>query len=268
MFDIFGIRAYFKAKREEKEHRLKEKKQRYQNRKKIIQDYLKDYYKKDFDHRKKEYEENQKRANELNSKCPKCGSINVINNIRRTKGEIHGESHTYHSSSSHFLSSSNFFSSGHGKIDGELDTLPINKCKDCGNEWNIEKAKFPTEHNIFSIYSSNLPLYLYDRIEEYLKMEYDPNDITDVCNSLEEKRQEYINKCRNGCMLKQAQYLPKYMIGYLVWKGMTEYHYREESLDKALGYNEKLDEFSYVTPDELWKIIKEIIDWKGEDKTI
>lgn len=272
MFDIFGIRKRREERRLAKEAarqaEMQEKKRQYQERKKLITDYLDAYMKKEHEKCSEEYLKDKERAEKINSKCPKCGSINIVNHIRRTKGEIHGKgSISGFSSHSSGLFSSYSHSSIHGssRIDGELDTLPVNKCNDCGNEWKVEEAKHSDTHNIFSAYDSTYPNSLYFRIDEYFELSYDPDDITEECNSLEEKREKYINDIASR---KHTFYfykdVPRYMIEYALYKGITQYHYREENLDERFGFSEDVDEYSYQMPDELWNIVKKMINWESQ----
>lgn len=272
MFDIFGIRKRREEKRKAKEalrqEQLKEEKRKYQERKKLICDWLAVYNKEQSKKCSAEYAEEKKRVEEKNSKCPKCGSTNVINHIRRTKGEIHGSGHISGSSSHYgglFSSSSHSSIYGSSKIDGELDTLPVNKCNDCGNEWMIEEVKFPHSHNIFSTYNSVCPMQLYYRAEEYLELTYDPTDIKEEANSLEEKRQKYIERVSNSTWLNFFKDVPRYMVDYAMYKGLTEHNYRAENAHSGFGWNDELDEYSYRIPDELWNVVKKLINWTGKE---
>ena len=272
MFDIFGIRARRKAKREAEEAaRLaeqQERKRKYQERKAKITDYIKAY---DHDQFNKTWEANKKHekfAEEANSKCPKCGSTNVINRITRTKGEIHGKGEfSSYSSSSHFLfgSSSHHSGGGYSEIDGELDTLPVNKCKDCGHEWQIKEPYREKEDDIFSAFDYTNER-LFDKVKDYYKLKYDPDDVTEECNSLEEVREKYIKEAQDHWCLKKFRGHPKYMIEYAFWQGMTKYSWYHEGYERRFGYSESLDQYSYTMPDELWEIVKKLLDWQGKEE--
>ena len=276
MFDIFGIRKRREEKRRreevERQARIQEEKRRYQGRKKLICDYLTAYREEESRKNSEDYAERQKLAEEKNSKCPKCGSTNIVNHIRRTKGEIHGSGHVSGHSSHYsglFSSSSSSYLSGHSKIDGKLDTLPVNRCNDCGNEWMIEEAKYESPFDIFSTYSSHYPDWLFLRLDSYFELTYDPDDITDECNSLKEKREKYIsdiasNKYYFPSLMKT---MPRYMFDYMLYKAITHWHYREENVDEGWGFSEDVDEFSYQMPDALWDIVKRMINWTGPEET-
>ena len=272
-FDIFGIKKRREEKRRAEEAarqaEMLEKKRRYQERKKLICDYLSAYRKEEKEKNELEYEKRKEEAEKKNSKCPKCGSTNVINHIKRTKGEIHGSGTIHGSSSSSyslFYSSNHSYLSGRSKIDGELDTLPVNKCADCGNEWAIEKAKYEEPINIFS-YSSTYSGQLFRRLEEYVEMQYNPNDVTEECNSLEEKREKYIKNISSNefsfYFLKQRD-VPRYMYDYLLFKGITEHWFNQDDLDPIFGFSDDYDEYSYQMPDELWEVVKQMLNIKKE----
>lgn len=287
MFDIFGIKKRrAEKKRLEEEKHLEEiriKKQNYQERKKLIESYLSVYNKEQEEIAKKQYHKNCEYADKVNSCCPKCGSKDVIHNIRRTQGEIHGSGSISGSSLTSyglFSSASHSYVSGSSKIDGKLDTIPINKCNKCGNEWNIEKAKYPNADNIFSTYRSFAPTCLFNRVREYMKLEYNPEDITEECNSLEEKRDKYIEQCQTqySYLWKYYSDCPRYMVEYAFFQELKDRPYLKDRLCRIIceykemfsvdedtdeySVDEDTDEYSFEFSDELWEIVKKIIRWK------
>ena len=269
MFDIFGIRAKRQAKKEAEEAKklaeAQEKKRLYQERKAKIVAYLNDYREKEKEKRQAEFQTRLDSAAILNGICPKCHSRNVINTVVRGKGEIHGKG-----TSSYFGGGNLFgfstYGIGHSKIDGEYDTLPVNKCKDCGNEWNIEKPEYPTEEDIFSTYSSSGPTCLYYRIDDYLTMKYNPYDDKEEANSLEEKREALCNKVSEYWNLKPYRTIPRYMIEYTLYQGVSEHDWRLDHLSKIFNYHKGDDKFSYRVSDELWEIIKKLLKWEGTEE--
>lgn len=272
MFDIFNIRKRRMAKKEAAEkarlEQLAEKKRVYQERKSLIDSFLKDYRSKLDQKEREEYREMKEWVDKRNSKCPKCGSTNVINQIRRTEGEVHGSGKSYTtSSSSHFLfgSSSSFSSGSSSKIDGKLDTLPVNRCRDCGNEWNVEEAHWKSIKGELSN-DSYQTTSLFNRIKGYLDLEYDPEDIKDKFNSLEEKREAF-SKDKPLFTFDFYETLPKYMLDYALWIGMHRYSSDIKSVmyDPMWGVRDDLDEYSYQMPPELWEICKKVIGWKGNE---
>ena len=229
-----------KEKREEAKLELARKeREKYQSRKKLIEDYLDKEYKKATEERSKEFQKRFDYAEEVNSTCPKCGSKNVINLIRGGKTDTNGE-----------------------KNNG---TYSFNKCKDCDNEWNVSNPTYPNLYLIFSPHSSMLPLWLCYRIDDYLSIKFDPYDKTEEFNSIEEKKDNLINRSRS--QLKEYKNSPRYMLEYAVFEEMTSFGgFFDEDAKKRIGISEKVDEFSYVFPDEVWNVVKELIGWNGEEK--
>ncbi len=270
MFDIFGIRARIKAKKEAREAeelaKAQEKKRIYQERKILILEYRKKYFKE----QEKIIEDlNKKRKERLdlkNSHCPRCKSSNVITKISRTKGEVHGDEY-----SSSYLSSglfgSSYSSHSHSNIDGEVDTLPINRCKDCGHEWYAEVYEPYEVNDIFSTYNSFLPGFLYRKIDEYLNLEYDPKDTKEECNSLEEKKNKFIEKYSTLDTLEPYRTVPRYMIETSLCDEILNWRsYYVDRINKLFNFNvDEDDQYSYIMSDELWKIVKKLIGWKGTE---
>lgn len=269
-FDIFGTKKRKAAKEAARLEEIRIKKEKYQERKKLISDYLNAYYEEEYKKAQKEQKKYNEIAKEANSVCPKCGSKNIINKIRRTKGEIHGEgySHVYPSS---FLLSSSYSSSSYSNLDGEVDTHPVNKCKDCGNEWAIKEPQKAAEENIFNNSFSLKPGFLYRKIRSYFSLKYDPTDIKEECNSLEEVQEKYIKDYSGMWVIKPYQRIPKYMIEYAIfdaliddivgWNGV-----HDKKTAELFGYNENDDQFSYVMPDKVWEVAKKLIKWEGEEQ--
>ena len=101
------------------------------------------------------------RIKDENSICPKCKSTKVVDKISQLKGEINGSSAGYGYGS---LFGGGYHSSG--SIHGSLDTLEINKCNECGNEW--KKIKY----NHFGKTSLDTKLrYLRHSVEFFVKDE-------------------------------------------------------------------------------------------------
>lgn len=272
MFDLFGIKAR-KAEKEAAKKReqeikeaekialMKEIKAKYQERKSMISKYLEEYRTKMKDIAFSAYLEELKEVDKANSTCPKCGSHNVVNKIIRTKGEIHGKSSS---------SSSSYYSFTHShsesKIDGDLDTYPVNRCKDCENEWNIREAEEVAADDDFSTYCSFTPSQLFYRIKDFIKLSYNPYDVTETCNSLEEKQCKFIEKTSTLPRFETYRSAPRYMVEYALYLGITDHHYIAKELDKIFNLHDDDDKYSYTMSDELWEITKKIIGWKGPEK--
>lgn len=241
-----------------------EVKRQYQERKKLIVDYIAGYNSRRWKADGEYYGNEQERAKKCNSVCPKCGSTHVINHIKRAKGEIHGEGTSKHySSSSSFLfsHSSTHSGSSHSKIDGELDTLPVNKCKDCGNEWAIEIVKFVGSDNDFEAYQSHYPDKLRCRIEQFHELEYDPYDVTEECNSLEEMQDKFFKEC--GYFPSEYKKAPRYVLEYALYQAVKRHYlFDMEDIPSSifgLIVEDVTDEYMYTMPDDTWDLVKKIL---------
>ena len=244
-----------------------DKKKEYQERKRLITDFKEKYM---AEQRRLTREQNEKEKAEIdfkNSHCPICNSDKVVDKIIRLKGDLHGEGHTI----SHFASdifSSSYMSSGESKIDGKMDTVPVRKCNDCGNEWYPEEFEPNEEDDIFSSYDSFLPGFLYRRLKEYTEMEYDPKDFKEECNSLDEKKAKYIEKYSTIQALEPYRNVPRYMIETALYDEMLRWRFfsygRNEEFKRLLNIKDDDDKYSYKMSDELWEAAKKIIGWKYE----
>lgn len=125
---------YIKRKKQERIDKeieeLKRKKEYFTNRKTLVDSYVKNNIDKQFDLSRSYRQREAERNKNHNSRCPICGSNEVVLNYKRYKGEVKG-------SLDGSYSSSLFRGSGHvsGNLDGKFDTLVVNKCNKCGNEW-------------------------------------------------------------------------------------------------------------------------------------
>jgi ribosomal protein S27AE len=263
-----------KAEREKAEaerlEQARRDKEAYQSRKRQIENYLEEYSSKQYDIAKEYVDEKNEMIDKENSICPKCGSQNVINHIKRVKGEVHGGgSHSSYSYASHILFGGSYIHNSYGssKIDGELDTFPVNKCKDCGNEWALKEKKtvYEYKNDDFSRYDSIAPGYLFSRVEEYFGMKYDPYDVTEKFNSLQEKLDDFVALTSKISILKAYRTAPRYMVEYALYEGIDENNYSNNDLDKRFGSVKDKDHYSYTMPDELWEVVKIILGWKGEE---
>jgi len=274
-----NLKNIFKKRNEKVDEEKKlaeaaEKKKAYQERKTKILAYLKEYDIARDAKSKEIYKEKKKEVDEKNSTCPRCGSKNVAHKVVRTKGEIHGtgSSSSYGSiGGSLFGFAGSVSSYGNSSIDGEIDTLQINRCKDCEEEWNIEELDddYGRVDSVFSNYNSFKPGFLFRRIKEYYDMKYDPYDVKNECNSLDEMREKFFEKYSNSYYIEEYKKCPRYMVEYALYKGFTEHFYGLEDMDKELfNYHKGDDEFSYTMSDEMWEIVKKMIGWEGIENKI
>jgi len=261
--DLFGFKARKLAKQEEQmrleaereAERLeiaKAEKEKYKERKKMIDDYFAEEYTKAQKIIQKFELESQKEADKTNSVCPKCGSTNVVQKIIQTKGELHGNGSTYSVST---------YSYGTSKVDGKIDTYPVNRCKDCENEWYIAVPKTEKYNDPYRAYDSYEPEYLLRHIYDYLKLSYDPYNIREECNSLEEKREKFIEKTAR--VLDCYKHSPRYAMDYALFTAINGYsgRYFFDDIQEHFGDFVAKDAYTYEMPDELWEIVKKLVAW-------
>jgi hypothetical protein len=190
--------SYFKRKKEEalekkrqeELHQLQLRKEKYNQYKEYIDSVISQFESEE-DDKRNEYMDKVREENKIhNQTCPNCGSKNTIQVFRRPKGEIHGSLNGYSSYDSYLFGSYSSHRS-FGKIDGNLDTLKVNQCKECGQEWEHKDEKqivyrdywYSGKCNRYENVSSFLRRvwYLIEDIEKY-----DPNKLDNPCNSVQE----------------------------------------------------------------------------------
>ena len=191
-----------------------------------------------------------------NQTCPNCKSKNIIQVFRRHKGELHGslDSHSSHSS---YLFGSYSSHRTSGKIDGNLDTLKVNQCKECGQEW-----EYKDENQM--VYSSewysgkcdryeNVPSflrrvwYLIEDVENY-----DPNKLDNPCNSVQEfiemKKEEICELWGRGVLdlsMEVLHYYARCSSYSLVYDSeILEEYIKDDSGERYLGkFTPKMEDF-------------------------
>lgn len=254
---------FIKRKKEEKEQRklqrAAEARAAYQARKKLITDFLKSEYDRRDAERKADYLKTKARADKSNGTCPKCGSTKVVNSIKRAKGEMHGSGSSYSSSFLFSHHSSNNFS-----VDGKLDTYPVNKCSECGNEWNVTETLYPTDWNPYSAYSSLAPMRMCDNTVKYLNIKWDPNDRTEEFGSLEEKKEDFLSKSQSSYWLEDYKKAPREALEYAAYNYM-EYNSYDDDVMKVFKPKDDDDEYTYTFPDGVWEIVKKVVGWTGSE---
>lgn len=205
---------YFKKKKEESVEKKQQeelykvqlKKEKYNKCKTYVDDIIFNH-KKIEDEKRDAYIDKVKEGNKLhNQSCPRCKSKNIIQIFNRPKGELKG---SFNSNSSHYSHLTSSYSSHYssGKIDGKLDTLKVNKCKDCGQEWERKDEEqmiyssdwYPNKCNR----NENVPIFL-RRVWYLIKdvEEYNPNKLDNPCDSVQEfiemKKEEICERWGNG----------------------------------------------------------------------
>lgn len=140
--------SYFKRKKEEalekkrqeELYQLQLRKEKYNRYKEYIDSVISQFESEE-ESKRNEYMDKVRENNKIhNQTCPNCGSKNTIQVFRRPKGEIHGSLNGYSSHDSYLFGSYSSHRS-YGKIDGNLDTLKVNQCKECGQEWEHKDEK-------------------------------------------------------------------------------------------------------------------------------
>lgn len=131
------------------------------------------------------YENEKKRVYEINNHCPKCNSFNVIDKISQIKGEIKGARY-----------------GDFGYINGNIDTLGINKCKDCEHEW--KKAEYINNQTNLSFELSYLRCAL-KIFNNYENCTFDVLDLNENFNSFEEKKEELMKSIDNNFIIKHVK---------------------------------------------------------------
>lgn len=190
--------SYFKRKKEEalekkrqeELHQFQLRKEKYNRYKEYIDSVI-SQFKSEEENKRHQYIDKIREENKIhNQTCPNCESKNIIQVFKRPKGEIHG-SLNGHSSYSSYLFGSHSSHRLSGKIDGNLDTLKVNQCQECGQEWEHKDEKQ-------MIYGSDWYSGKCDRYENvasflrrvwYLIQDvemYNPNKLDNPCNSVQE----------------------------------------------------------------------------------
>ena len=128
------------------------------------------------------YSSQCKYVEKWNSTCPNCKGRNVNDRIKRHQGSIDG---SVSGSGGGFLTFNSYSMSG--KIHGELDTNPVNKCNDCEHEWKKESVNFISNSSIIEGELNTVRYFLSGHYD--VKMcKFDPMDVHEKYNSKEEKQ--------------------------------------------------------------------------------
>lgn len=229
--DLFGLKTKKKREYERKVKEAAEYRQWYQNRKKLIDKFLDDYNKKQQEICDKEIKQEKLRVDTINSVCPKCGSKNVVNRFVRLNG-----------GNKNISLNDSYFS---------LDTLKINHCKDCTNEWEVEEPATIRMASDFDKCTSFAPSCLFDSLLQYSRMSYNPDDKNEEFDSLEEKRKDYCDKYSKNYLLGTYRKAPRYMVEYAFKEGYKDYLFFDKIDEKYTGRIDG-DNYSYTFPEETW----------------
>lgn len=225
--------SYFKRKKEEAlKMKYQLRKEKYNRYKEYI-DSVVSQFKSEEENKRSNYIDEVRKENKIhNQACPNCGSKNIIQVFRRPKGDIHGSLDSYSSCSAGLFG----FHSSHrssGKIDGNLDTLKVNQCKECGQEWEHKDEK----QMIYSFdwYSGKCDRY--ENVSSFLRRvwyliedieNYNPNKLNNPCNSI----QEFIE-------MKKEE-ICKYWGRGVLDLSMEVLHYYARSNSFSLAYDDEI----------------------------
>ena len=142
--------------------------------------------------------EDKERLDKMNSVCPSCKSTNVNDRIKRIEGGINGSINGFGSSS--LFGGSSYLS---GSINGKIDTNEVNKCNDCQHEWKKFKKTYISLEDVLNPHINRVYYTLIDSYEAK-NCKFDPMDINEPYNSLEEKKTALIKKVRDNWYTKKT----------------------------------------------------------------
>ena len=252
--DLFGIKARKQAKKDKQEQErlefVKKQKEHYRRKRELVLNWLDNKRKEWEEQRDKDYEEQKEANDKLNNTCPHCNSNDIIQLIKRIKGNSQNSSY-------------NFGSYSHYNSYGNLDTFVVNKCKSCGNEWYHVETKKDDIDCYDPFQQFNEPGLLYRAILEYMEAKYNPYDITEKANSIEEKRENIARKAQKS--LAAYRNVPRFMVDYALYQGITEWISRIKDCPKYLKFDyDNTTCYTYEIPDDIWEIVVKLIGWEGE----
>jgi hypothetical protein len=131
------------------------------------------------------YERDKIEHEKSNSICPKCGHDMVVDHIQRIQGKIDGHM------------GGSIFGFG-GSIHGSMDTNEVNFCTKCTHQWKKGELTNWGGYSVIESYVSWLRIAISHHIN--LKdITFDPTDITQTFNSLEEKCENAVKTYNELC---------------------------------------------------------------------
>jgi DNA-directed RNA polymerase subunit RPC12/RpoP len=202
-------------------------------------------------------------AKRHNSRCPNCFSKDIVKKFKRNKGSLNGyidgsscsshDSFLFHSSSYHN-------SSIDGKIEGDIDTIRVNKCNHCGNEWEIMEEKLWLKSKDYYFgkidWKFNTTYFIKCCILAFEKIdEFNPSRLDEECNTIEEKIEQQVNYIKDKCCYEHTKELPLEVLYYYLRNYDFELHVYDKNkvfaptmnlrdVDKYMGkFNNRLEKF-------------------------
>lgn len=203
----------------------------------IIQTHNEDQCQKRFEYIDKKEQDNKK----SNHICPRCKSNEVIEVFGRQKGELKGSFNSSSSSSYSHSLFSGYSSSSHsssGNIDGSLDTFKVNRCSECGHEWEklpecvylSEKDYFPGKED----WDSYVTCFI-DRVPRLIDEinRFDPNRLDNEFNSVD----EIVENSKSYTWYQLVKDLPLELLYYIAYQNKY-YINRKEEVFAKYNYND------------------------------
>ena len=244
MIDLFGIRRRREERERLEKERIekikKEREKRYELRKSLISPYIEAKIKEAERIGKEEYQKEKDECDIKNSVCPKCGGKVIINRFVKIQGEIDGHSRGYS------------FGGSYGTMEGKINTLKVNECKACGNQWEVAEPEYdledctPLDFNPFS-FGSKIG-FLYRRVRGVL-----------------ENNEDEINDLKPSNYLECYKDTPREALEYCLYcYGIGELYGEKDLLGTRLVDDKKSpdynhDQFLFTLKDEVWEIVKVFI---------
>lgn len=173
-----------------------------------------------------------------NNKCPKCSSTDIVEKISRVNGSISG------SGSGSFVFGCGSFDS---RTSGSTDTAPVNSCRHCGNEWYKSATTRKWGCDILKE-RIKLIIWLLKDYDDLENIKYNPDDIDEIYNSLEEKQKALRDNFKN-----HKWYMDDFK---KTWKGISidtiEYLFKEKLYDNY--YLESFNKYFKKYPNLLYDL--------------
>ena len=226
---------YFKKKKEEQkrlleenrrknEENLRKEKLRYHERQLYIDDFVNKLNAVEHEKKMQSVKTHNDLAKIHNSICPNCYSKDIVKKFNRNKGSLNGyiDGSSYSSHNSFLFHSSSFNESSiDGKIDGSIDTIRVNKCNHCGNEWEIMEEKLwlnskdyyfgKIDWKFNTTYLIKKCILAFEKIDEF-----NPSCLDEECNTIEEKIEQQVNYIKEMCCYNHTKELPLEVLYYYV----------------------------------------------------
>ena len=242
---------------EAKQKAIAKRKTLYNTYKEYIDDIVKAHNKDQAQKRNNYIDKKEKENKESNHKCPRCGCTETIEVFRRQKGELNGSFSSKSSSSySHGLFSGygeSSHSSG-GSIKGSLDTLKVNRCTKCENEWEIlPEVIYPSQIDFFvgeEDWDTYAKYFINDVTTLIYKIKkFDPNQLDNKFNSVD----EIIEDTKNDIWYRRVKDWSLELLYYMAYqnkydirkeeKVFAEYNYNDGGQDYLGSFEPKFEAF-------------------------